>query len=58
VADCDTRNAGSQRLLERLGFVREGELRESFWDDDRLASEYLYGLLAHEWRASRATGSG
>jgi RimJ/RimL family protein N-acetyltransferase len=53
VADCDTRNAASWRLLEHLGFVREGELRDSFHDGERWASEYLYGLLASEWRAGR-----
>jgi len=52
-ADCDTRNAPSWRLLERLGFEREGELRESFRDADGWASEYLYGLLAASWWASR-----
>ena len=52
-ADCDTRNGPSWRLLERLGFVREGELREGFRDADGWASEYLYGLLAPDWRAAR-----
>ena len=53
-ADCDTRNDASWRLLERLGFRREGELRESFQDHGTWAGEYLYGLLASEWRDSRA----
>lgn len=53
VADSDTRNAPSWRLLERLGFAREGALRDSFHDGDGWASEYLYGLLASEWRAAR-----
>jgi aminoglycoside 6'-N-acetyltransferase len=52
-ADCDTRNEPSWRLLERLGFEREGELREGFRDADGWASEYLYGLLAHSWWARR-----
>ena len=50
-ADCDTRNDASWRLLERLRFRREGELRESFQDGGVWASEYLYGLLAADWRA-------
>lgn len=50
-ADCDTRNDASWRLLERLGFRREGELRESYRDGGAWAGEYLYGLLAAEWRA-------
>jgi RimJ/RimL family protein N-acetyltransferase len=51
VADCDTRNVPSAALLERLGFRREGELRESYRDGSAWASEYLYGLLEREWRA-------
>jgi len=54
-ADCDTRNDASWRLLERLGFVREGELRESFRDGEAWASEYLYGLRAADWRARNHT---
>ena len=52
-ADCDTRNEPSWRLLERLGFEREGELREGFREADGWASEYLYGLLATSWWATR-----
>ena len=52
-ADCDTRNDASWRLLERLGFEREGELRETYRDSGIWASEYLYGLLATAWRANR-----
>ena len=53
-ADCDTRNDGSWKLLERLGFQREGEIRGAFRDGDGWASEYLYGMLAEDWR-ERAT---
>src|SRR3954454_8537034 len=53
-ADCDTRNDGAWRLLERVGFRREGTLRESYRDGAGWADEYLYGLLAGEWRGRRA----
>jgi RimJ/RimL family protein N-acetyltransferase len=53
-ADCDTRNGPSWRLLERLGFQREGELRDSFREAEGWASEYLYGMLATSWRAVHA----
>jgi RimJ/RimL family protein N-acetyltransferase len=56
-ADCDTRNDRSWQLLERLGFVREGTLRESFRDGGTWASEHLYGLLDRDWRRSGASGS-
>lgn len=52
-ADCDTRNDGSWRLLERLGFRREGTLRDSYRDGDAWSDEYLYGLLVTDWRGRR-----
>ena len=52
-ADCDTRNRGSWRLLERLGFDREGTLRESYREGPVWADDYLYGLLARDWRGRR-----
>ena len=52
-ADCDTRNDRSWRLLERLGFTREGTLRAGYRDGDRWSDEHLYGFLATEWRDRR-----
>ncbi|HEY3336067.1 MAG TPA: GNAT family protein [Candidatus Limnocylindrales bacterium] len=57
-ADCDTRNQGSWRLLERLGFEREGTLRESYREGQEWADEYLYGLLARDWRGRRGDFAG
>lgn len=57
-ADCDTRNLGSWRLLERLGFEREGTLRESYREGPEWADEYLYGLLARDWRGRRGDFAG
>jgi RimJ/RimL family protein N-acetyltransferase len=56
-ADCDTRNQASWRLLERLGFRREGEIRGAFRDGDGWASEYLYGMLADDWRGRTTLGT-
>ncbi|MEI7744267.1 MAG: GNAT family protein [Chloroflexota bacterium] len=49
-ADCDSRNAPSWRLLERLGFRREGELRQSYCHAGQWADEFLYAILADDWR--------
>jgi [ribosomal protein S5]-alanine N-acetyltransferase len=54
-ADIDPRNAASQRSLERLGFQREGLLRERWIVDGEVSDTALYGLLAREWHAARAT---
>jgi RimJ/RimL family protein N-acetyltransferase len=49
-ADIDPRNRGSCKLVERLGFVREGLLRERWQVGDEISDSALYGLLAHQWR--------
>ena len=42
-------NAGSQRVLEKLGFTEEGRLREECFIDGEFEDVYRYGLLADEW---------
>lgn len=49
-AETDTRNAASARVLERLGFVREGTLREDCVVDGDVSDSWVYGLLEREWR--------
>jgi RimJ/RimL family protein N-acetyltransferase len=44
-ADVDPRNAASLRLLERLGFVREGYLRERYHVNGETQDSVLLGLL-------------
>ncbi|QJQ32502.1 GNAT family N-acetyltransferase [Sphingomonas lacunae] len=55
-ADVDPENAPSIRLLERLGFVLEGHLREEWETHIGVRDTILYGLLAREWlgRAAQA----
>ena len=49
-ADIDPRNEPSARSLERLGFVREGHLRERWIVGGEVSDSALYGLLARQWR--------
>ena len=49
-ADCDVDNQASQRLLERLGFQREGRLRAFASTPNGRRDFYLYSLLSEEWR--------
>lgn len=49
-ADTDPRNERSRRMLERLGFQREGYLRERWEIGGEVQDTLLYGLLAREWR--------
>lgn len=57
-ADIDPRNVPSTRALERLGFTREGHLRERWIVSGEVTDSWLYGLLAREWRAARASRAG
>lgn len=49
-ADVDPRNGASIRTLERLGFQREGYLRERWQVDGEIQDALFYGLLRHEWK--------
>jgi len=49
-ADVDPRNAGSIKTLERLGFQREGYLRERWHVCGEIQDALFYGLLRHEWK--------
>jgi [ribosomal protein S5]-alanine N-acetyltransferase len=57
-AEVDTRNAASARVLEKLGFVREGTLREDCIVDGEVSDSWVYGLLVREWRSSAAPDAG
>ncbi len=47
-ATTDPRNTSSMRLLEKLGFRKEGHLLENFWFKGAWVDDVLYGLLASE----------
>lgn len=53
-ADTHPGNEASARSLERLGFRREGVLRERWIVDGERSDSVIWGLLAGEW----AAGSG
>jgi [ribosomal protein S5]-alanine N-acetyltransferase len=50
-ADVDPRNASSLRILDRLGFQREGLLRERWDVAGDIQDSIFLGLLAREWKA-------
>jgi len=49
----DTRNHASARVLEKLGFVREGTLREDCIVDGEVSDTWVYGLLGRQWKRSQ-----
>jgi RimJ/RimL family protein N-acetyltransferase len=48
-AETDTRNAASARVLEKLGFLREGTLREDCVVNGDVSDSWVYGLLRRDW---------
>jgi len=48
-ADVDPRNVASLKLLEKLGFQREGYLPERHLIDGERQDSIFLGLLAHQW---------
>lgn len=56
-ADVDPRNQPSIRVLEKLGFVREGLLRQRWEASGELQDGLFYGLLRREWRPFAARPS-
>jgi len=48
-AECDTRNAGSYGIMEKLGMRREAHLRQDKRARDGWRDSYLYAILAEEW---------
>jgi aminoglycoside 6'-N-acetyltransferase len=53
----DARNLPAQRLLERVGFRREVEFRDSTWFKGEWAREVLYARLASEHRPAERRAS-
>lgn len=43
-------NKGSQKIWKKLGFQKEGELREKTFYDGEFGDILIYGVLEHEWR--------
>jgi len=46
----DVENIRSQRVLEKNGFKREGELRKRAFNRGQYRNEYMYSLLREEWK--------
>jgi [ribosomal protein S5]-alanine N-acetyltransferase len=47
-AETDTRNAASARVLEKVGFVREGTLRQDCIVNGDVSDSWVYGLIGSD----------
>lgn len=52
---CMRENVRSRRIPERLGFVKEGVLRQVRWRLNHFDDHVVYGMLASEWQSSLAS---
>ena len=48
-AETDTRNLASAHVLEKLGFVHEGTLREDCVVNGVVSDSWVFGLLRRDW---------
>ncbi len=51
-AETDTRNLASARVLEKLGFLREGTLREDCVVNGEVSDSWVFALIRREWQPS------
>jgi ribosomal-protein-alanine N-acetyltransferase len=51
-ATCDTDNIPSYKLLERIGFRREGTLRAALFHHARWHDVAIYGVMRAEWAST------
>ena len=49
-ATSDLRNTASQRVLEKVGFKKEGTVRKSIFIHGEWRNLYLYSILREEWK--------
>jgi RimJ/RimL family protein N-acetyltransferase len=46
----DVRNVASQKVIEKVGFKKEGTLRKNFFMRGELRDCYIYSILREEWK--------
>ena len=49
-AQTDPRNVASHKVLEKVGFKKEGTLRKSFFMRGEWRDAYIYSILGEEWK--------
>ena len=49
-ASTNAGNVTSQKVLEKVGFQKEGTIRKSFFLKGELRDAYLYSILREEWK--------
>jgi len=50
---CLTENYGSERVMQKCGFIKEATYQSYIWHDGQLKDRVEYRLLRNEWRCER-----
>ena len=53
-AVCDPNNVGSRRVMEKVGMLPEGRLRQDMRSQGKWRDSLAYAILEDEWRAGRS----
>ena len=51
-ADASSPNVASIRVLEKVGFVREGQQREQYFEDGEFGDLVLFSLVRRDFRTA------
>ena len=49
-ACCNTNNTSSEHIMQKIGMMKEGEIRMTRYKDGRWDNELTYGILIEEWK--------
>jgi len=49
VASCNANNPQSEKVMQKIGMIKEGELRKERYKNGRWDNELWYGILLEEW---------
>ena len=49
-ADADSQNMASRRVLEKVGFEKEGVLRKLYFEQGEWRDSVLYSIMREEWK--------
>jgi len=49
-ADADSQNIASRRVLEKVGFEKEGVLRKLYFEQGEWRDSVLYSIMREEWK--------
>jgi ribosomal-protein-serine acetyltransferase len=47
---CATENKKSCAIIERLGFMKEGRIRQAEFLYDHYVDLFIYGMIADQWK--------